>query len=151
MGKTMVVGVQSKGKKSAAVKKRPAYPAENDPKVEALVRELIARVADKWTMLVLEVLEEHGVVRFTRLGELVGGVSQKMLTKTVRQMERDGLVTRTVHPVIPPRVEYQLTELGSSLGEAFCGVWIWAETHGQEIERARVAFEKNEVERRDSF
>ncbi|MGF7179595.1 winged helix-turn-helix transcriptional regulator [Tunturiibacter psychrotolerans] len=154
MAKTMVEA-QSKSKKSAAkeiaAKRRPSYPAENDPKVEALVREIIARVADKWTMLVLEVLEEHGVVRFTRLGELVGGVSQKMLTKTVRQMERDGLVTRTVHPVIPPRVEYQLTELGSSLGEAFCGVWIWAETHGQEIERARIAFEKNEVERRDSF
>jgi DNA-binding HxlR family transcriptional regulator len=70
----------------------------------------------------------------------VGGVSQKMLTKTVRQMERDGLVTRTVHPVIPPRVEYELTELGHSLGEAFCGVWIWAERHGEEIERARAAF-----------
>jgi DNA-binding HxlR family transcriptional regulator len=116
-------------------------PPVPDPKVEALVREIIERVADKWTMLVLEVLEEHGVVRFTRLGKLVGEVSQKMLTKTVRQMERDGLVTRTVHPVIPPRVEYELTELGRSLGEAFCGVWIWAEAHGEEIERARAAFE----------
>jgi DNA-binding HxlR family transcriptional regulator len=115
-------------------------PRVTDPRVEALVREIIERVADKWTMLVLEVLEEQGVVRFTRLGELVGGVSQKMLTKTVRQMERDGLVTRTVHPVIPPRVEYELTELGHSLGEAFCGVWIWAEAHGEEIERARAAF-----------
>ncbi len=104
------------------------------------MREIIERVADKWTMLVLEVLEEHGVVRFTRLGELVGGISQKMLTKTVRQMERDGLVTRTVHPVIPPRVEYELTDLGRSLGEAFCGVWIWAERHGDEIEQARAAF-----------
>jgi len=86
-------------------------------------------------------LEEHGVVRFTRLGELVGGLSQKMLTKTVRQMERDGLVTRTVHPVIPPRVEYELTELGRSLGEAFCGVWVWVEEHGREIERSRATFE----------
>jgi DNA-binding HxlR family transcriptional regulator len=117
-------------------------PVVTDPKLDALVREIIERVADKWTMLVLEVLEEHGVVRFTRLGELVGGISQKMLTKTVRQMERDGLVIRTVHPVIPPRVEYQLTPLGRSLGEAFCGVWIWAEKHGDEIERAREAFEK---------
>lgn len=115
--------------------------AVTDPKLDALVREIIERVADKWTMLVLEVLEEHGVVRFTRLGELVGGVSQKMLTKTVRQMERDGLVTRTVHPVIPPRVEYELTDLGRSLGEAFCGVWIWAERHGEEIERARSEFD----------
>jgi DNA-binding HxlR family transcriptional regulator len=117
-------------------------PAVTDPKLEALVREIIERVADKWTMLVLEVLEEHGVVRFTRLGELVGGVSQKMLTKTVRQMERDGLITRTVHPVIPPRVEYELTALGRSLGEAFCGVWIWAARHGGEIERARAAFKE---------
>ena len=131
-----VLGVKAKMGKAAP-------PVVTDPKVEALVREIIERVADKWTMLVLEVLEEHGVVRFTRLGELVGGVSQKMLTKTVRQMERDGLVTRTVHPVIPPRVEYELTELGSSLGEAFCGVWVWAEKHGEEIERARVTFEKN--------
>jgi len=117
-----------------------ASPVETDPKLEALVREIIERVADKWTMLVLEVLEENGVVRFTRLGELVGGVSQKMLTKTVRQMERDGLVTRTVHPVIPPKVEYRLTELGHSLGAAFCGVWIWAEEHSDEIARARRAF-----------
>jgi DNA-binding HxlR family transcriptional regulator len=130
-------------KKVLVVKARSgkaAPPVVTDPKVEALVREIIERVADKWTMLVLEVLEEHGVVRFTRLGELVGGVSQKMLTKTVRQMERDGLVTRTVHPVIPPRVEYELTELGRSLGEAFCGVWIWVEEHSEEIERAREAF-----------
>ena len=116
-------------------------PPVTDLKLDALVREIIERVADKWTMLVLEVLEEHGVVRFTQLGRLVGGISQKMLTQTVRQMERDGLVTRTVHPVIPPRVEYELTELGRSLGEAFCGVWIWAEAHGEEIERARRRFE----------
>ncbi|MBB5342652.1 winged helix-turn-helix transcriptional regulator [Tunturibacter empetritectus] len=157
MGKTAVL-VRGAGKKvvkkvakTAVAKGRPKDVVENDPKVEALVREIIARVADKWTMLVLEVLEEHGVVRFTRLGELVGGVSQKMLTKTVRQMERDGLLRRTVHPVIPPRVEYELTALGSSLGEAFCGVWVWAETHGEEIELARVAFERDAVERRDSM
>ena len=120
-------------------------PIEVDPKVEALVREIIERVADKWTMLVPEVLAEHGVVRFTRLGELVGDISQKMLTKTVRQMESDGLVTRTVHPVIPPKVEYQLTELGHSLGAAFCGVWIWAEVHHDEIIRARQAFRRDSL------
>ena len=116
-------------------------PVVTDPKLEALVREIIERVADKWTMLVLEILTEHGELRFTRIAEQLEGISQKMLTKTVRQMERDGLVTRTVHPVIPPRVEYELTELGRSLGEAFCGVWIWAERHGEEIARAREAFE----------
>jgi len=117
-----------------------SVPEVVDPEVEVLVREIIERVADKWTMLVLEVLAEHGVVRFTRLGELVGDISQKMLTKTVRQMESDGLVTRTVHPVIPPKVEYQLTELGHSLGAAFCGVWIWAEEHRDAITRARKVF-----------
>jgi DNA-binding HxlR family transcriptional regulator len=150
-GKKTAKSVAKTDEKKAVAKGRPKNVVENDPKIEALVREIIARVADKWTMLVLEVLEEHGVVRFTRLGELVGGVSQKMLTKTVRQMERDGLLMRTVHPVIPPRVEYELTALGSSLGEAFCGVWVWAETHGEEIERARVAFERDAVERRDAM
>ncbi|MBC7790854.1 MAG: helix-turn-helix transcriptional regulator [Anaerolineae bacterium] len=117
-------------------------PPETDPHLDALVRQIIGRVADKWTMLVLDVLEEHGELRFTRVGELVGGVSQKMLTKTLRQMESDGLVTRTVHPVVPPRVEYQLTELGLSLGAAFCGVWVWAEMHQDEIARARRTFDE---------
>jgi DNA-binding HxlR family transcriptional regulator len=116
--------------------------AESDPKVDALVNELIGRVADKWTMLILEVLEEHGEQRFTRIGERVPGISQKMLTQTLRQMERDGLVTRTVHPVVPPRVEYRLTDLGGSLSEAFCGVWQWAEKHLPAVEAARSAFDR---------
>jgi len=125
----------------------PAEPPKDvDPKIDALVREIIGRVADKWTMLVLEVLEEHGTVRFTRLGELVGDISQKMLTKTVRQMESDGLVVRTIHPVIPPRVEYSLTHLGHGLGAAFCGVWIWAEKHYDEITQAREQFQKRSAE-----
>jgi DNA-binding HxlR family transcriptional regulator len=98
-------------------------PEDIDPRIENLVNELIGRVADKWTMLILDILAEKGELRFTRLGEFVGGISQKMLTQTLRQMERDGLVTRTVHPVVPPRVEYKLTELGMSLGAAFCGVF----------------------------
>lgn len=113
---------------------------QTDPELNALLREIIGRVADKWTMLVLETLEEHGCLRFTQLGDRIGGVSQKMLTKTVRQMEADGLVSRTVYPVIPPRVEYELTELGRSLGAAFCGVWLWAERHREAIEGARAAF-----------
>ena len=112
-----------------------------DPRVEALVNEVIGRVADKWTMIVLEVLTEHGELRFTRIGQLAGGVSQKMLTQTLRQMERDGLVVRTVHPVIPPKVEYRLTDMGHSLSEAFCGVWTWAEAHLDRIETARQAFD----------
>lgn len=115
-------------------------PAEVDPQVEALVRDIIGKVADKWTMLILEALEEHGTLRFTQLGRTVGGISQKMLTQTVRRMEEDGLVTRTIHPVIPPHVDYTLTPLGRSLSEAFCGVWIWAEEHREEIECARRRF-----------
>jgi DNA-binding HxlR family transcriptional regulator len=118
-------------------------PPENiDPRVESLVNELIGRVADKWTMLVLEVLAEKGELRFTRLSESVAGISQKMLTQTLRQMEREGLITRTVHPVVPPKVEYKLTPLGLSLGTAFCGVWIWAEKHLEQVEAARADFDR---------
>ena len=119
-----------------------SIPDSTDPELDALVREIIGRVADKWTMLVLETLAEQGKLRFTQLSDRIGGVSQKMLTKTVRQMEADGLVVRTVFPVIPPRVEYELTEMGHSLGAAFCGVWIWAEQHHHAIRAAREAFQR---------
>ena len=117
-----------------------AYPTP-DPRVEMLVNELIGRVADKWTLLVLEELEDNGVLRFTELARMVPGISQKMLTQTLRAMERDGLVERTVHPVIPPKVEYRLTDLGHSLGEAFCGVWHWAGDNLDRVEAARKAFD----------
>lgn len=117
-------------------------PSETDPVLEALVREIIGRVADKWTMLILDLLEEHGTLRFTRLSDLIGNISQKMLTQTLRQMESDGLVKRTIYPVIPPKVEYELTPLGLSLGAAFCGVWIWAEEHHDAITNAREAFQQ---------
>ena len=126
---------------SAKVYAASTPPTDLDPKIEALVNDLIGRVADKWTMLVLEVLAEKGELRFTRLSELVEGISQKMLTQTLRQMERDGLITRTVHPVVPPKVEYKLTHLGLSLGAAFCGVWVWAAQNLNQVERARREFD----------
>ncbi len=116
-------------------------PIDLDPRIEALVHELIGRVADKWTMMVLEVLGEHGEVRFTRLSEFVPGISQKMLTQTLRHMERDGLLIRTVHPVVPPKVEYRLTALGLGLGSAFCGVWVWAAENLDQVESARETFD----------
>lgn len=116
-------------------------PSDCDPKVEALVHDLIGHVADKWTMIVLEVLAEEGELRFTQLARQVHGISQKMLTQTLRQMERDGMVTRTVHAVVPPRVDYRLTTLGESLGAAFCGVWIWAEDNLARVEASREAFD----------
>lgn len=112
-----------------------------DPDVAALANDVIGRVADKWTMIILETLNEHKTLRFTQLGHLVVGISQKMLTQTLRQMERDGLVTRLVYPVVPPKVEYSLTELGVSLGAAFCGVWLWAEENLTKIEAARLKFD----------
>ncbi|AMK22301.1 MULTISPECIES: winged helix-turn-helix transcriptional regulator [unclassified Sphingobium] len=112
-----------------------------DPRIERLVNDLIGRIADKWTLLVLELLEEKGTLRFTRIAQQVEGISQKMLTQTLRQMERDGLLTRTVHPVVPPRVDYALTPLGNSLSAAFCGVWVWAERNLDTVEESRHRFD----------
>lgn len=127
------------GKASSAISEA-ARPAP-DRRVEQLVEDLIGRVADRWTMIVLELLEENEKLRFTELSRRIGTISQKMLTQTLRLMERDGLVERTVYPVVPPRVEYRLTEFGRSLGAAFCGVWIWAEENLDRIEAARQAFD----------
>ncbi|WP_436093980.1 winged helix-turn-helix transcriptional regulator [Bosea sp. LjRoot237] len=128
----------------AVMHKRSEAIPPVSPAVESLVRQVIAQVADKWTMLVLEALEERGTLRFTEVGRAVGGISQKMLTKTLREMERDGLVVRTVHPVIPPHVDYTLTDLGCELSAAFCGVWSWAEIYYAEVSAARKAFRERE-------
>ncbi|NWA24594.1 helix-turn-helix transcriptional regulator [Pseudomonas gingeri] len=117
-------------------------PIDLDPRIASLVTDLIGRVADKWTMLILEILADKGTLRFTRLGELIEGISQKMLTQTLRAMERDGLVLRTVYPVVPPKVEYQLTTLGITLGAAFCGVWVWAANNLDAVESARDHFDR---------
>jgi DNA-binding HxlR family transcriptional regulator len=112
------------------------------PEQEALLREVLERVADKWTLLVLNELEEGGEMRFTRLRDRVGGVSQKMLTKTLRQLERDGLVTRRVYPEVPPRVEYRLTERGHSLNEATCALWLWVEANMADVQHSRRAYDE---------
>ncbi|WP_263358422.1 winged helix-turn-helix transcriptional regulator [Acidicapsa ligni] len=128
-----------------ATQQLPDLTWKPDPKIEALVGEIIGRVADKWTMLVLDTLAERGELRFTRISDLIPEVSQKMLTKTLRQMERDGLLIRTIHPVIPPKVEYRLTPIGLSLGEAFCGVWIWVEKHYEQVVKARESFDHGKL------
>jgi DNA-binding HxlR family transcriptional regulator len=120
----------------------------NQEAAETLVKEMLGRIADKWTLLVIEALGSDGELRFTRLQERVGGVSQKMLTKTLRQMERDGLVTRHVHAVVPPRVDYKLTALGESLGEAVCSIWGWVETHFEQVANARKAFDRKSNSKR---
>jgi DNA-binding HxlR family transcriptional regulator len=108
---------------------------------EALVHEMLERVADKWTLLVIDTLDSGTEMRFSRLRERLGGVSQKMLTKTLRQLERDGLVVRRVHAEVPPRVDYRLTPLGVSLGKSVCGLWTWVEAHMKDVDRSRRAFD----------
>lgn len=134
--------MQADTPRHAAVRRELAEAEKLDPRVAALVNQVIARVADKWTMIILDVLAEHGTLRFTQLGRHVEGISQKMLTQTLREMEREGLLQRTVYPEVPPKVEYRLTDLGLELGEAFCGVWLWAERNLAAIEQARTTFDR---------
>jgi Predicted transcriptional regulators len=128
--------------KHQRVQQQLAAAERLDPKVEQLVTDVVGRIADKWTMIILDVLAERGELRFSQLQQHVDGISEKMLAQTLRGMEREGLVTRTVHAEVPPRVQYRLTDLGLSLGAAFCGVWIWAEQNLADIERARNGFDQ---------
>lgn len=111
------------------------------PAVEVLTKELLGQIADKWTMIVLEELVVADSVRFSALRRAIPEISQKMLTQTLRRMERIGLITRTIHPVIPPNVEYSRTALGHSLGKAVCGIWTWVETHAEVMDKAQKSFD----------
>lgn len=111
---------------------------------ETLVREILGRIADKWTLIILDELDD-GPHRFSHLQKKIPDISQKMLTQTLRSMEYDGLIERTVFPEVPPRVEYKLTKIGLSLGEAVCGFWKWAEKHHKEIQKIREKSNKNKA------
>ena len=104
------------------------------------VTSILSRVGDKWTVLVVMMLA-GGPRRFNELKRLVGGVSQRMLTLTLRGLERDGLVTRTVFPTVPPQVEYALTPLGHSLRVPLEGLGTWAFAHLPAVEQARRTFD----------
>ena len=104
------------------------------------VSEVLARVGDKWTVLVVTELGP-GPRRFNELRRALGSISQRMLTLTLRGLERDGFVTRTVFPTVPPRVDYELTELGRSLLVPVSSLGEWAREHRAEIERARRRFD----------
>ena len=104
------------------------------------VSEVLARVGDKWTILVVGELGP-GPRRFNEIKRMVGGISQRMLTLTLRGLERDGLVTRTVFPTIPPRVDYELTKLGRSLLEPVSGIGLWARQNRAAIAEARQRFD----------
>jgi DNA-binding HxlR family transcriptional regulator len=104
-------------------------------------REILARVGDKWSMYVIHVLAAAGTLRFNELRGRVSGISQRMLTVTLRGMERDGLVVRTVYPEVPPRVEYSLTKLGATLRQMVRGLVEWSEAHLEEVDAARAAYD----------
>lgn len=100
---------------------------------------VLDRIADKWTIMAVGVLS-NGPLRFNAMVRLIGGVSQRMLTLTLRNLEKDGLVTRTVYPTIPPRVDYELTPLGRTLIEPLGVLSEWAQEHLREMESSRIAY-----------
>jgi DNA-binding HxlR family transcriptional regulator len=104
------------------------------------IRDLLDRLADKWSLLVIELLGT-GSRRFTELHREIDQISQRMLTLTLRHLERDGLLTRTVHPVVPPRVDYELTELGQSLLVAIEGLVSWTRAHKDKVASARSRYD----------
>jgi len=107
------------------------------------VSEVLARVGDKWSVLIVMALG-GGARRFNEIKRSVGGISQRMLTLTLRSLERDGLVTRTVFPTIPPRVDYELTDLGHSLCKPVEALGMWAHAHQPRIQKARRSFDQRE-------
>jgi DNA-binding HxlR family transcriptional regulator len=102
---------------------------------------ILARIGDKWSVLIV-VLLGGGPRRFNEIKRMVGGISQRMLTLTLRGLERDGLVTRTVFPTIPPRVDYELTPLGRSLRQAVEGLGVWAMAHHEEMAEAQQRYDQ---------
>ena len=104
------------------------------------ITDILTRVGDKWSVLVVMLLG-NGTKRFNEMRRLIGGISQRMLTLTLRGLERDGLVTRTVFPTVPPRVDYALTDLGRSLLIPISALGMWAHGHRDAIDAARLEFD----------
>ena len=103
--------------------------------------DILARIGDKWTVMVVGVLSQ-GSMRYSQIFKLMHGVSQRMLTLTLKSLERDGLVTRTVYPTIPPRVDYALTELGQTLIAPLYALGMWAQENRTAIEATRRDFDQ---------
>ena len=111
-----------------------------DAREDCEVRQILDRLADKWSLLVIALLDDR-TMRFTELRRRIDGISQRMLTVTLRQLERDGMVLRTVHPVVPPRVDYELTPLGRSLHATVQSLVVWTEAHQTDIAEARSRYD----------
>jgi DNA-binding HxlR family transcriptional regulator len=129
--------------------KSPGYCGDTDGDYDVLqwdtredceVRQILDRIADKWSLLVIALLDQRSL-RFTELRRAIDGISQRMLARTLRHLERDGLVSRTVHPVVPPRVDYELTPLGASLHHTIRALVTWTEQHQNDIATARSAYD----------
>ena len=131
---------------------RPAHtdlpePVRPDPNHEGCrgVASVLSRVGDKWSVFVIMMLMD-GPKRFNELKRMINGISQRMLTLTLRGLERDGLITRTIFPTIPPRVDYELTDLGRGLARPVMALGMWAKEHQSQIEAARARFDgRNEA------
>ncbi|MFC6020720.1 winged helix-turn-helix transcriptional regulator [Plantactinospora solaniradicis] len=131
-----------------------------DTREDCEVRQILDRIADKWSLLVIALLDRRSL-RFTELRRKVDGISQRMLARTLRHLERDGLVTRTVYPTVPPRVDYELTPMGATLHETIRALVHWTETHQNAIATARAAYDvrmaeeqrqaEREAERRETM
>ncbi|WP_117000542.1 winged helix-turn-helix transcriptional regulator [Desertimonas flava] len=115
-----------------------------DKRQDCEVRQILDRIADKWSLLVISLLARR-TLRFSELRREIDGISQRMLTLTLRHLERDGLISRTVYPVVPPRVDYELTDLGCTLLEITDCLVQWTETHQAEIAAARARYEAAEA------
>ncbi len=118
-------------------------PSWNAYQAACPTRLMLNRIADKWTVLVLGLLETE-TKRFSTLQRQIGGISQKMLTQTLRGLERDGLIARTVYPEVPPRVEYAITPLGKTLVGLLAALRVWSETHIEEVQEAQNRYDKAE-------
>jgi DNA-binding HxlR family transcriptional regulator len=125
---------------------RPVEPDRWNPYARGCPsRDLLDRIGDKWTVLILGALAEGRPRRFSELRRHVGGVSEKMLTQTLRGLERDGLVVRTVYPEVPPHVEYSLTGLGTTLLEPIAALTRWANEHMDDVVEARQAYSEKQA------
>lgn len=110
---------------------------------ECPTRLVLNRIADKWAVLVLGLLESE-TKRFSTLQREIGGISQKMLTQTLRGLERDGLIARAIYPTVPPKVEYTITPLGKTLVGLLAALRVWSETHIEEVQEAQNNYDKAE-------
>lgn len=118
-----------------------AHVAQHPEAAPCPIAPVVDLVFSRWTTPILWTLNEFGLQRFVELERLLGGITSKVLAQRLRQLERDGLVHRTYHPEVPPRVEYEITELGRSLAPVFSALTVWSEGHLDQVDVARGVYD----------